>query len=1456
MADHTQDRNTKSDQGGGRDEAAGAADQGHAPQQPAPERPLGIAGAMAKSFIHSPLSPLFLVACLAAGIMGLLVTPRQEDPQISVPMVDIFFQFPGASSSQVSSLATDPLERMLSEIPGVKHVYSASQRGQGMVTVQFEVGEQLTPSLVKVYDKLESNKDKMPPGVSPPLVKPKGVDDVPVVTLTLWSNSVDDAGLRRVALEAMQRLKEVPNTSQSFVVGGRPEEMRVEVRPERLSSFGLSLGQIAQTLKAANTRHQAGTAEAGGRQVSVYTGEFLRHAGDLRQLIVGVHQGSPVYLRDVAEVIDGPGEARNLVQYFTGPQYALKYLRSLYNLSDKERRALPRPVREILDAGLPDDPEELPKEVLAHVPNAETGAPAVTIAIAKKEGTNGVSVANAVLAQLDVLKANTIPDNVHVEITRNYGETANEKVNELIVKLFVATAAVTLLIMIALGWRAAFVVAVVIPVVILMTVFFAWLMGFTIDRVSLFALIFSIGILVDDAIVVVENIYRRWLLEEDVKTETTIDAVREVGNPTILATFTVIAALLPMGFVSGMMGPYMAPIPALGSVAMILSLFAAFIFTPWLAYRIRPSLMALHRAHESEQWQLKVVSNIYHKLLVPLLDSARKARLLRIGIWVIFLLSCLLFYTTSVPVKMLPLDNKPEFNVVINMPEGTALAETANVTQQLAEKLLEMREVTALQTYAGTASPFNFNGLVRHYYLRQQPWEADIQVQLLHKSEREKTSHDLAVEARAMLTPIAKRLGARIQVVEMPPGPPVLQTLVAEVYGPDAETRRQVARDLTRIFEQAEGVVDVDNYIQHSQTTWRFQVDQQKALYRGVTIETINQQLAMAMGGYKVGDVKLGYELEPRNIVLQFPLDVRSDIARLGELPIPTRDGRTVPLAELGQFIKEPQDPVIYHKDLRPVEYVTAEMAGRLAAPIYGMINVSKLLADYKAPDGVKVTPTLTGPPADNSVSAFEWTGEWTVTYETFRDMGIAFAAAMVLIYMLVVWEFGNFRIPGIIMAPIPLTLIGIVPGHWLLGAEFTATSMIGFIALAGIIVRNSILLVDFSREAVAEGLPVREAVLQAVITRTRPILITALALLAGSFVILTDPIFNGMAISLMFGGMVSTILTLIIIPLASVRAATALVGDIPIDDEQLPGRMSDDAPAKPKGAVGRALENAWLMARAMPMFAGAFLGEVFGKLLARPKAFLSNAWLMARAMPSFAWMMLQELWQARKQRRAASTPDDRPPHGGGGGTPGGSGSGGGSGGSGGVAGSGASGGAPVGSGGGVQPAAAAASKPASAEESAGGSASRAAAATAAHPQSEPQQVQPPLPVVEEAISRLPAETEEPGKNGKTSGAISKSSKPEEEIEEKADKNENKNSLNSDINANTIASNDDLTVIRGIGPARADVLYEKGIRTFEDIVALGADEIAALNKEFGFEGLIERDQWIEQAKAQIRKRQN
>ncbi len=1137
---------------------------------------VGIAGGMARYFIKSPLSPLLYVALFMLGLAGLLLTPREEDPQISVPLIDLFVQYPGVPVEEVASLAIQPLERMMWEIQGVKHVYSAAQRGGGIVTIQFEVGEQMGPSLVKVNEQLASNMDKIPNGVSPPLVQAKGIDDVPIVTLTLWSDKdyngdgipdVDDSQLRRLALSVLQSIKEIPEAGKSFVVGGRSEQVTVEVLPERLAGYGIALGQVAQAIQAANSEQQSGNVESGGTHFSVVTGRFLKTADDIRKLKVGSFNGVPVYVRDVALVRQGPEDAKRMVAYYSGA-------------------AAEDGVR------------------------AES-VPAVTIAVAKKKGTNGVDVANQVLAKVEELKGRLIPDNVQVSVTRNYGKTAEDKVAELIFKLFVATFCVFFLVWFAFrALKPAIVVMLVIPVVLLFTIFCAWMLGFTINRVSLFALIFAIGILVDDAIVVVENIYRRWLEAGTTDEDTAVDAVREVGNPTILATLTVMGALMPMGFVTGMMGPYMMPIPALGSVAMAISLFAAFVFTPWLAIHplFRPSMRYLETAEKREHAEAEKLEGLYRKILEPMFKHPGKARAFRLVMWGLFFLACSLFYFKLAVVKILPLDNKPEFSVVLDMPEGTALAETANRANQVANMVRKIPEVYAVQVYAGTAKPFDFNGMVRHYYLRKQPWQAEIQVQLVDKHERKRTSHEIATLTRENLHELLKGVGAQYAVVEMPPGPPVLQSVVAEVHGPDADTRRQVARDLTNIFKKAPNLVDVDNYMMSPHKYWRFMVDRDRADMRGISVETINKNLGMALGGMVLGDVKQRAGHEPVNIVIQVPLAERSQISRLGDLLIQSKDGVGVPLRELGQFKRVSVEPLVYHKDLRAVEYVVAEVGGKLAAPVYGMLQVQDLLKDwddgkpYTTPDGVILVDEAywTGPPPSDIKSGFEWAGEWTVTYETFRDMGIAFGAALIVIYMLVVWEFGNFRIPALIMSPIPLTLLGIIPIHAIFfamgwGGEFTATSMIGWIALAGIIVRNSILLVDFSIHEVEKGVSVEEAVIRACKTRTRPILITAFALVFASTVIFFDPIFQGMAISLASGVLVATVLTLVVIPLGCVEASESICSVAGKKCKRNTGQGGSGNAAASKGTNTSLLKRSWQAVATIIIAVFSLIGTIIG---------------------------------------------------------------------------------------------------------------------------------------------------------------------------------------------------------------------------------------------------------------------
>ena len=1059
-------------------------------EQPKRTHGIGIAGRTARAFIESPITPLLLIAFFLIGALGMMVTPREEDPQISVPMVDIFVAMPGAPASEVANLISEPLERLMSELSGVKHVYSMSREGLSMVTVRFDVGEQMEPSLVKLYDKLYSHMDLIPKGVMPPLVKPKSIDDVPVVTVTLSSPALDLVQLRKLALDVTQRFKSLPNTGQSFVVGGSHEQVRVEIDPSALAAHGLTLGQVAKVISSANQRMPAGDVIEGSRWFNVFTGDFLAHAGDIGDLVVSVVQNKPIFLRDVAVIRQGESE-----------------------------------IKTIVDASL------------RKADGSFVTLPAVTVAVAKKRGTNGVDVAETLNAELAAMKGVLIPSDVTVTISRDYGATAHEKVSGLIFKLFIVSALVTVLAFVTMGSRPAIIVLITIPAVLLMSLAVAYVLKFTVNRVSMFALVFAIGILVDDAIVVVENIYRRWLDEGDTNDELTVDAVDEVGNPTILATFTVVAALLPMGFVSDMMGPYMLPIPVLSSAAMIFSLVAAFVFVPWLAARVKPSMSALQQAAEREHKQSAVIAKWYGALIDPIMDSRGLGRLTLIAIIVAMMLAMAMFVVKMVPFKMLPYDNKSEMQVVIDMPEGTDLYVTANLANRLGTELKAIAEVEAFQTYVGTASPFNFNGLVRHYFLRSQPWQGDIAVQLADKKKRHRSSHDIATEVREILTPIAQAAGARLTIAEAPPGPPVLAPVVVELYGPTKEIRRKVAGDIMEILKKTPNVADVNTFMEVPHDDVQFEVDRLKAGMFSVSVEDINRELKMATGGFEVGPLAGGTNLEQTVIVLQVPLATRVNLGNLLVLPIRNQMGQTVPLGELGRFVPRRLESPIFHKDLRALEYVTADVIGRLGAPLYGMLAVDAALKSYVTPDGLTISGAYFGRPADTGVSGFKWDGEWEVTYVTFRDMGIAFGAALVLIYILVVAEFRSFLLPLVVMAPIPLTLIGIVPGHWLLGADFTATSMIGFIALAGIIVRNSILLVEFARSQVGGGMSVRDAIVLAGRVRLRPILITALALVIGSMVLLSDPIFQGMAVSLLFGSLVATFLTLVVIPLGCLSA-------------------------------------------------------------------------------------------------------------------------------------------------------------------------------------------------------------------------------------------------------------------------------------------------------------------------------
>ena len=1057
-----------------------------------PYRP-GLSGRIAALFLTSKLTPLIILGSLLLGLFAVLVTPREEEPQIIVPMADVWLPFPGASAKVVEEQLTKPFERKLSEIKGVEYVYSISRPGGALIIVRFYVGQPMENSLVDLYDKLMSNQDLLPPGASPALVKPKDVNDVPIVTLTVSSDRYGEFELRRVADQILEEVKKVPGTSTGFLVGGRSRELRVQIDPARLKAYGLTPLDVAAVIRGENQALPTGRFESRNQSFLVETGRFIRSKEDLHSLVVGVSDQRPVYLRQVAEVTDGPAEATSYVWFGQGPGVASSAGRE-----------------------------------------GNSPWPAVTVAVAKQAGTNAVTVASDVIRKVEDLKGVIIPADVRVTVTRNYGETAREKADELLWHLAVAVVAVVAFLGITLGPRPAFVVSIAIPLTLALTLFTSMLIGYTINRVTLFALIFSIGILVDDAIVVVENTYRHLTLRRRSHDEASIRAVDEVGNPTILATFTVIAALLPMAFVSGLMGPYMRPIPVNASIAMFFSLLVAFIVIPWFCRTCYQAGMAMKGA-EHEANEQGVMARLYRRLLNPLLAHPVLAAGFLSLVALLLVGSTLLFYTRHVVVKMLPFDNKSEIQLVIDMPEGTTLEETARVTQALGRYVGTVPEVRDYQAYVGTASPFNFNGLVRHYYLREQPHEADLQMNLLPKHERDAQSHEIARRLRPAIQEIARQYGANVKIVEVPPGPPVQSVLVAEVYGPDYARQIAVARDIRALFESTVGVVDVDDYIAADQVKYVFTVDRAKAARAGIPSEDIVRTLRMAMQGTQVGLVHMPQEKSPVQIMLRLPPAERTGLERIGEIGLRTNTGGMVQLSELLTLEQTVQDQAIYHKNQKPVVYVVADVGGSAAenaeSPVYGVLGVGKLLDSYRPSEGYRVEQYYAAQPWSEERLSMKWDGEWHITYETFRDMGIAFAVAMLLIYLLIVGQFQSFVTPLVIMAPIPLTLIGILPGHWVTASYFTATSMIGFIALSGIIVRNSILLVDFIQLEEETGLSLREAVIKAGVIRTRPILLTAAALMVGAFVIILDPIFQGLAVSLLFGVGASTLLTLIVIP-------------------------------------------------------------------------------------------------------------------------------------------------------------------------------------------------------------------------------------------------------------------------------------------------------------------------------------
>ena len=1047
---------------------------------------LGFAGKIARAFIDSKLTPLIVAASLLLGAFAIKMTPREEEPQISVPMMDVYLPMPGSTPQEIQERVVKPLEGRLWEISGVEYLYSMSRPGMGVITVRYKVGQNMEESLVKLYNKVMSNRGLLPLGAAEPQVIAKSIDDVPILALTLWSDRYDHAMLRKVAREVCDELKKSDNVSEAEIKGGLTRQVRVTLDASRLAGYGLSPLQVAGALQAGNKALPSGAFSGANKEILVETGSFLDNQEALRQLVVGVYGGKPVYLDDVAKIADTVKEPDDYVFMGMGPAAAEKGLTG----------------------------------------NRAQDYPAVTVSIAKRKGANATWVADDLVKKVEFLKGKVIPSDVQVTVTRNYGETAREKNNELLFHMFMAAISVTILIALFMGWRAGAVAAIAIPVTLALTMLIFYLIGYTLNRITLFALIFSIGILVDDAIVVVENIHRYFTTTVMKPLEAAIKAVDEIGNPTVLATFAVIASILPMGFVGGLMGPYMRPIPVGASMAMLLSMFIAFIVTPYFAYR----LMKGH--HESEDDLAESKLTIFYRHWMGRLLHDVKLRSGFLALVVVLLLgACSLIYFKAVTVKMLPFDNKNELQVIIDAPEGTPLEQTARMAREMGDALRSVPEVTDFQSYVGTSSPFNFNGLVRHYFLRKGPNLADIQVNLQHKTERKAQSHDIAKKIRPLLTAVAERYGARVKVAEIPPGPPVLSTLVAEVYGPNDAARASVAEQIKGIFAKTKGVVDVDWYRESDQPKLTLAVDREKAALSGISVDEVAKALRVALAGMDVGILHLPKEKEAVSINLRLAESQRSSLAALSAIYLPGPKG-SVPLSQLVKPSQGSEEKTLYRKNLKNVVYVIGDVAGVIEAPVYAILKMQKQIAALPTPDGSKIEILASRQPWSEEKMGMKWDGEWHITYEVFRDLGIAFAAVMVLIYILVVAWFKDFTTPIVIMAPIPLTLIGILPGHALFGAFFTATSMIGFIALAGIIVRNSIILIDFAEMKRKEGMKLDEAIIEAGAVRFRPMLLTAAAVVVGSFVIVFDPIFQGLAIAMMCGEIASTTLSRVTIPI------------------------------------------------------------------------------------------------------------------------------------------------------------------------------------------------------------------------------------------------------------------------------------------------------------------------------------
>ncbi|UCC49669.1 MAG: efflux RND transporter permease subunit [Gemmatimonadota bacterium] len=1039
------------------------------------------AGKLADAFINSKLTPLLLAGALALGVYTVITLPSEEEPQIVVPLADIHLPMPGAEPTEIENRLLIPLENVLSGIEGVEYVYSHARTGYGLVTVRYEVGRDMEESLVRLYSTLLKHADRMPPGFSMPLIKTVTIDDVPFFNLTLAGENYGHAALRAMADELRVELEAVPEVRDVSVIGGYPREIRVELSPDRMAAYGVDPPMIAERLRAANLNVDAGEYTKGGEVVRVTAGPFLSSARDVGAVVLDVRDGALVQLSDVADVIDGPEEV------------------STYTFH-----------------GVPGEPLD----------------PMVTIAVSKRAGADATELGRVLEAKIELLQGRLLPDDLETHITRNYGETAREKTNTLKAHLLLAIVAVGVVVALAMGWRSAVIVMLSVPITFALTLFVYQFFGYTLNRVTLFALIFVTGIVIDDSIIVAENMERHFAMRDRPLRAAARAAVDEVGNPTILATLTVIAAVLPMLFVSGLMGPYMSPMPIGATVAMLFSLAVALIGTPWLASRL------LRRAHAEQEEPAYVLEKtrtyqLYRRIMSPLLRQPKWMWAMLASVVILLLAATTMFFTRGVAVKMLPFDDKNEMQVIVDLPERTPLEVTAALAEDIGRALAEVPEVSDIQLYVGTAAPFNFNGMIRHYYLRRGPHVADIQVNLIDKSERGDQSHAIAKRIRPLVERAARESGsgARVKVAEVPPGPPVLSTLVAEVYGPDPERQTEVARQVRSLFEGHPSVVDVDWSLTEPQREVRLQVDEEKAALSGVAKASVVHALRIALGGAVVTHLSQPQARTPVPVRMRVGEGARSGIDRLGAIHVASLTGRMVPLSELVRPEVAATPQVLDRKNGQRVVYVTAEVAGEAESPVYAILDLKRQISEIELPSGTRLGQLYTRQPGLVEQPVMKWDGEWQVTYEVFRDLGIAFAGALLLIYALIVAWFGSLVAPLVMMTAIPLTLIGIAPGHWLFGAFFTATSMIGMIALAGIMVRNGILLIDYLEARRSAGVVLEQAVIEAGAVRTRPIALTAGTVVIGAIVILFDPIFEGLAVSLITGALASTLLTLIVVP-------------------------------------------------------------------------------------------------------------------------------------------------------------------------------------------------------------------------------------------------------------------------------------------------------------------------------------